>query len=147
MKAKDLMQGDYITFKDALKDGIVVPVKIVGLGYVGRGVEDEALVEINGDKSCDIIEIDDECVGIPLTPEILEKNGFEKWEQPRLTTLWAGYGKDNEDDLEVTFVESNNSISVKLDVKGSLLMTMNVNYVHELQHAFRLCGIDKEIEL
>lgn len=150
MKAKDLMQGDYITFKDALKDGIVVPVKIVGLGYVGRGVEDEALVEINGDKSCDIIEINDECVGIPLTAEILEKNGFlpsfemghetlclvsseySIYYRPVDTYLYV-FKRDNEHG-EGDFIVSDHR-------------NKNAKYVHELQHALRFCRIDKEIVL
>ena len=78
MKANELMQGDYITFKDSIEtDETPLPVKVIGIGYVWRGIENEALVEINGDETCDIIEIDDECVGIPITEKILEKN-FEK---------------------------------------------------------------------
>ena len=33
-------------------------------------------MQINGDEACDIIDIDEEIVGIPLTAEILEKNGI-----------------------------------------------------------------------
>lgn len=132
MNAKDLMIGDWVR----TEAGELI---IAGIGQKIYCRDDSG----NPTHIWEVTTIEP----IPLTPEILLKNGFEEWKQPRLTTLWTGYGKDNEDDLEVTFVESNGSTSVKLDVKGSLLMTMNVNHVHELQHAFRLCGIEKEIKL
>lgn len=58
---------------------------------------------------------------IPLTPEILEKNGF-----------------------------SRNGLHIALfDRRGGddFLGASNLQYVHELQHAMRLCGIEKEIVL
>ena len=145
MKAKDLMQGDYITFKDALKDGIVAPVKIVGLGYVGRGVEDEALVEINGDKSCDIIEIDDEFVGIPLTGEILESNGFGYRENDTLFELRHFYLGEPQFCRNMNLHIGNKKDVFWIDYNGNHIG--GIRYVHELQHAFRMLGIEKEIEL
>lgn len=140
MKAKDLMQGDYITFKDALKDGIVVPVKIVGLGYVGRGVGDEALVEINGDKSCDIIEINDECVGIPLTSEILEKIGFKKFKSPMGREYY-------EIPMDKDYIRFDTDFAGRIQGPNGNFEYKNIMFVHELQHAFRMLGIEKEIEL
>ena len=58
---------------------------------------------------------------IPLTPEILEKNGF-----------------------------SRNGLDIALfDRKGGddFVGASNLQDVHELQHALKLCGIDKEIRL
>ena len=73
---------------------------------------------------------------IPLTPEILEKNGFvydsedKLFEDiyPRISMLYAQY----------RLVE-NGGINY-----GEM---SEIKYVHQLQHALRLCGIDKEIEL
>ena len=84
---------------------------------------------------------------IPLTPEILEKNGFEKALQlsdiePFDTdeegnkyysynkTLWGWWQPDN-----IFCIPANG------------LGWLNIKYVHELQHALRLCGIEKTIEL
>lgn len=74
---------------------------------------------------------------IPLTPEILEKNGFE-----RLGTdyILMGYpfgltNPSTPDDYKDNYW---------LRVAAS---SVNIKYVHELQHALRLCGIEKEITL
>ena len=84
---------------------------------------------------------------IPLTTEILEKNGFEK-------TWQDNFVYDNEDiGLIITFhpKETNytNGIYDYIDIeKGCVTITeMPIEFVHQLQHALRLCGIEKEIEL
>lgn len=152
MKVKDLMIGDYVTFKDSIEcDNIPMKVKIVALGYQHRGEEDEALVQIDDDNAYDIVNIDNEFVGYPLTPEILEKNEFEcKHKGEALKRLyWI---------LNV----GGGSVKVKIN-RGLFLFNIfgvpfqhgfyrpfvnkHIQYVHELQHALRLCGITKEIEL
>lgn len=150
MKANELMLGDWVTFKDAVEDNNILPIKIVCIGYQYKGDEDECLVRIGSSESCDIIDIDDEIVGIPLTAEILEKNGikleevgdngistppkwrnrFEKWV---LRTQW----KD-------TFIWYDRTAKYwHLHDMGAA----KLHYVHELQNALRLCKIEKEIEL
>jgi len=78
---------------------------------------------------------------IPITPEILEKNGFEKLGYPgwiihthEYTILWRN------DYPNVLKIESYTSKYGSFD-------RFNVNYVHELQHALQLCRISKEIIL
>ena len=64
MKASELMIGDYVTFKESIEcDNIPMKVKIVALGFQYRGEEDEALVQIDDDNACDMINIDNEVVG------------------------------------------------------------------------------------
>jgi hypothetical protein len=88
---------------------------------------------------CDLNEI----FPIPLTPEILEKNGFEKTSSPK----------------RYVFEQNNNRIIV--DLKDDYLLQIiynfseyapytnyvlpHVDYVHQLQHDLRLCEIEKEI--
>lgn len=68
---------------------------------------------------------------IPLTPEILEKNGFvynnlpfvQAWEQNGLSIYGDG------------LINCGQNVSLKCQ------------YVHQLQHILRDCDIDKEIEL
>ena len=140
MKANELMQGDYITFKDSIEtDKTPLPVKVICIGYVGRGIENEALVEINGDETCDIIEIDDECVGIPITKEILEKN-FEK------KTFYGIY--DDYFDLDIREYSDGLYIVTYHSCEFNIPdQTIHVSWVHELQHFMRHCSIDKTIEL
>lgn len=121
MKANELMIGDWVTFKDCQHEN-PMPIKIIAIGFQADG-ENDCLVQINGDKACDIIEIDDEIVGIPLTAEILEKN----FPDPEI----------------VCWYPDNNTYRIIIGDNVAL----NIKYVHELQHALRLCGINKEIEL
>lgn len=86
--------------------------------------------------------------GIPLTPEILEKNGFENdfyhdesvadYHFVRL----EGYSY-REDFILVTWC--NGELNVVNDLIGEV--KIHCENIHELQHALRLCGIDKEIEI
>ena len=81
---------------------------------------------------------------IPLTTEILEKNGFdisdpevkqyhfEEDGQRYHFSLRQMYNKDNKPDGYSFFAFS--------------VLTI-IDYVHQLQLAFKLCGIDKEIVL
>jgi hypothetical protein len=82
---------------------------------------------------------------IPLTPEILEKNGFVKGE------IYEGYSS-------IVFTNGNISISwfksamwYRLRIYNALgdteLCSAIVHNVHQLQHALRLAGLGKEIEL
>lgn len=135
MKAKDLMIGDIITFKDALEDKVILPVKIMAIGYQRKGEEDEVLAQIGDDDTCDIIVIDEECVGIPLTDELLGKNGFKP----------QGTGWILEDSTgERIFNLCRISNAYCLLTAG---MTLAFQHVHELQHLFRIAGMTREIKL
>lgn len=78
---------------------------------------------------------------ISITPEILEKNGFRK------------NGKYNE--WNIGEWNDNPFIGVSLDRQSvrvrhfdnDIFIEDNVLFVHQLQHALRLAGIEKDIEL
>lgn len=78
---------------------------------------------------------------IPLTAEILEKNGFEKDARNESYYKWNWYIlQDNVSyDMETGIV--------RLFKASDLTFCHPIGYVHELQHALRLCEIDKEIVL
>ena len=77
----------------------------------------------------------DELKPIPLTPEILEKNGFTK-------------ELENGSHYRFALIDGHIKISI-LYARGVFewLGPLDFKYVHELQHALRLCGIKKEIAL
>ena len=100
---------------------------------------------------------DEHWYGIDLTPEILKKNGFKKIQI---------YG-ENQDDIFQCF---DGEIIIEIGIydpnfifihyrqetpngvnSGELSNIVKVNgekfYLHELQHALKLCGIEKEIEI
>lgn len=95
---------------------------------------------------------------IPLTAEILEKNGLRK------ITLDGEKGSKQDYYIDTNFVGYYNmndlarvhASSIVYDIKQKWLFvddnqTCRIDlmcpYVHTLQHALRLCGIDKEIVL
>lgn len=73
---------------------------------------------------------------IPLTPEILEKNGWTHYEDDKDSF----HGKDC-----VFLNQKEGGYGVCIDNVRTISGT--IHYVHELQHALRLCGIEKEIVL
>lgn len=72
----------------------------------------------------------DEIEPISLTPEILEKNGFSD-----------DYRHD-----DLSYAQScGDVIGIHIYGKNGLMEEMDFKYVHQLQHALRLCGIPREI--
>lgn len=101
---------------------------------------------------------------IPLTAEILEKNGFVREdyyygvmdEEPcfdayRCTIYKNGYKYDIEliddcgeaFDLEITHIETDEAGEEKTYTQ--LLKCLAIQHTHQLQHALRLAGIEKKI--
>lgn len=88
---------------------------------------------------------------IPLTPEILEKNGFSFCTRDGgyylYATMSCGF------DVEVILFDVvNKYASIQLhigdtDDTATYIHLMECDCVHQLQHALRLCGIDKEITI
>lgn len=124
MKATDLMIGDWI-----MADG--VPAQILSLGSKG------ATITGGLDKACHY----DNMQPIPLTPEILEKNVTHYIEREYMNFFPIG----NKDAATIIVYKRKSKQFVLLD--KSLSEVCKIKYVHELQHALRLCGIDKEIVL
>ncbi len=84
---------------------------------------------------------------IPLTPKILEKNGFIKASMINDT---PPYDKDEEGNMHFSLNEKfwgwwqpNNTFLIPANGLGWL----EFKYVHELQHILKLIGIEQEIVL
>ena len=78
----------------------------------------------------------DEIEPIPLTAELLMQNGFEKDPETGECLL-----SDYDDTFEIYW------IGTILTVQSGYgrMELVNCQYVHQLQHALRFCGIEKEI--
>lgn len=140
MTTEELMVGDYITFSDVQNDSNCPKLKVVIID------KEDVYVSIDGDPVVDVLDPKD-LAGIPLTPEILEKNGFENIS----THTIKGYDTFR---LDIEQRGFDYCITIKLKDYFKLqsyddrwYTKFGCNYVHELQHALRLCGIEKEIEL
>lgn len=86
---------------------------------------------------------------IPLTPKILEKNGFVKYNEVSDT---PPYDKDEEGNMYYSYKgehkfwgwwQPNNVYLIPVNA----MVDLEIKFVHQLQHAMRLCGINKEIEI
>ena len=158
MKATDLMIGDLI-------NGFGVVRRVTSIFGLERPEDDGLLTTMV--PGCEFPESNlsfRPCYArpIPLTKEILEKNGFKIvygfGYSDKYPTLGWGYHNGIHDycSIDVTFYDTPiNGVShlVKINrnsASGDGINTVHncdIDYVHQLQHAIRLCGIEKEIEL
>lgn len=85
---------------------------------------------------------------IPLTAEILEKNGenINRWQD--VAREWTWYNEDG-DYIELTLHAEGETCKdgFFVSANGGEYKLFTIHYVHELQHALRLCGIEKDIVL
>ena len=78
---------------------------------------------------------------IPITAEILEKNGFVK------NGEYNEWSTGNWEDIPFIGISlSRPSMRIK-DLGTDIFLDNKVVYVHQLQHALKLAGVDKEINL
>ena len=119
MKTNELMIGDWVNVSKLNK-----PIR-VGAVY-------HTMIIPNSDDDDVHASIGDEYLEpIPLTPEILEKNLATEHH-----ISWC-IGWDRKDDIHV---------EIKCEDLHAAFYGV-IDFVHELQHALRLCEIEKEIEL
>lgn len=112
MKVEDLMVGDWMYIKDY--PTITQPKQVKKEHFLRSLVEFEP---------------------IPLTQEILEKNGFGG-NKPKVKLIL-------EDTRELLYNIYEKVLTIYWN--SQIVFRSQCAYVHELQHALRLCKIDKEI--
>lgn len=151
MKANELMIGDWVAIVEPDNyHGYNAKVRIVNdeTGYIMVFIEYAHLHDV----LCDDLQ------PIPLTPEILEENGLFEHDTNRspLCVIAEAYNvvfndKDGKPYswLNIQDISSLESKRWHISIWGKCNFSISgyIGYVHELQHALRLCGIDKEIEL
>lgn len=124
MNATDLMIGDWVQVSLANKIGQIYRIDMA------NGIGNEYAALIDGDFDCADLK------PIPLTTEILEKNGFKK--------------EIDEDKIHNRYTLTENSTAFSIKYALSVFQwfyPIDIKYVHELQHIMKLCGINKEIVL
>ncbi len=136
MKATDLMLGDWVTGKKWREN----PFKLTRIND-----NEKYFYGITADGSRVGPFFLEELEPIPLTPEILEKNGFES-----IITVFNGltyqYVSKEECRVRVFVNDKNIATCIEIDSKDCWL-NYDCSFVHELQHALKVCRIKKEIEL
>lgn len=141
MKAEELQIGDWVLWKNKpVQIAQISGIKYsfghidVGLAHCGSGFL----------ESHDIKSISP----IPITPEILKKNGFV------IKRNWAQLGNFGDSPLimwhfedDVTTRDFRHELEIHQLDTGKVHIRIKCDYVHQLQQLFRICGISKEIEL
>jgi hypothetical protein len=126
MRATEIMISDYLYYK-----GQIIKIESITKKKVGYHTKvNECCMHYA--RLCD-------CKPIPLTPEILEKNGWRSM-------------KNGSGDFILTKPMAGNSATITKTINGyeishGAFNGLGIHYVNQLQHALRLCGIEKEIEL
>jgi len=121
LSCKDLMVGDWVRIKITQHNTTVTNID-------ANSVYTEAAFPIRYD----------EIEPISLTPEILEKNGFEYFHKN-----YSSLSYDHPFKLKMTNWPDENGLGGLWTISNII----EIRFVHQLQHALRLCGIEKTIEL
>lgn len=136
MKANELMIGDWVR----LQYNHFITEELVTKDFQVIEIHDGAKTNYiwGKDGNMGIVE---HIQPIPLTKEILEKNGFAVHRQfATFTEYWLDIPQKWVRVAPNSYIEIYNGENKNVHIEGKV-------YVHEFQHALRLCGIDKEIVL
>lgn len=126
MKVTELMIGDYVKYQEH----IYIIEEISTKGWVHL-IHPETKIRINmtSDYIIDLLE------PVPLTPEILKANGFEQN---------INYEDDYSFEDTTIIFKHNDKYLFTASINGSKgMLYLCANYVHELQHAFKICGLNE----
>lgn len=151
MKAKELMINDWVKIDEPDKyAGSYGRIK----SLYHHKEEDSAYFDvfIFGEKGLLMTDVCcDDLRPVPITKEMLKKNGFSNNE------IWHNSFIDIENyhiDVQFGYGGKVDNIRIRENGKDSVIPSEKTNlylahieYLHELQHAMKLCGIDKKFEL
>ena len=150
MKPEELMIGDWVCYSKANK----YYTRVNEIRHTEAPLDDQWYIE--GMRS-DNDKINPNALEyfavemlspVPLTPEILKKNGFEYYDNPvkvlMTNTINGHYVEIRLDRKEIAiwYDYDKNNDSVYSDCLFPLPY-----WLHDFQHALRLCGINKEITI
>lgn len=138
MKATDLMVGDYVKYLGNIY--IVEEISIKGWVHLIYP-KTKSRLNLPSDYIIDLLE------PILFTPEILKLNGFNEVSSGiyvydikyklNIGVLFLPNAKEGESKIVM-----NINCSSLHENGSNILHTCDINYVHELQHAFRLCNLN-----
>ena len=137
MKANELMIGDWVYLPSIISDD-KFPVQVLE-------IQDDCIKYYGGGKKRMVLF--EHIEPIHLTPEILEKNGFitndeqGNWKGYRIYSL---FNTNKGCIFMLKLYEKDSIVEISLDMSPYYIV---FKFVHQLQHALRLCGIEKTIEL
>ena len=154
---EDLMVGDFVYLINTshnvsfLENGVIqdegyttirIPIKITTVS--------ENCVSYYSNKLESYVTLSFEDIEpIPVTPEILEKNEFKNIDNMYPFPTFRSDDKEKYFCITIGFPEGDTTRRkhpfIEINGKNIFVEYIKINFVHELQHALKLCGIDKEI--
>lgn len=145
LKISDLSVGDWVGFEMA---NLSIEGDDIATAFVEKIKKPARIKSILGDQDLILAEVDnvdnfgtiylklENISPIPITAEILERNGFECIEEDADTAL---YGTPS-----CSIFHTKGTLRYRFETPQASVVCWNI---HQLQHALRLAGIDKEINL
>ena len=128
LKISDLSVGDWVRYRD-------INGRIERLGVVGDEERLCIAVESAAGSKYQFVYIEN-IEPIPITAEILEKNGWERNEEDEYMEYYG--------DPTSGIAHTKGTYHYRLEVPD---VSAVCYFVHQLQHALRLAGVEKEINL
>lgn len=131
IKTKELMLGNWVLSGAKTQ----FPMYVTGI------FDDVAYLDFEGNEGDIWEEKEEDMFPVPLTKEILLKNGFTK--RKMLGYTYHFYYEYYTDDIVI-------KITALYNCDFSVLMfgrAMNVNYVHELQNLLTFAGVEMEFKI
>ena len=152
MKATDLMLYDWVLHYTI---GVARVVSLDYFSSIKKPREGIGLMSRDTEWKINITNpLEKSIYGIPLTSEILMKNGFIRRESVALGWVYTYLWFDEQEDKELENEHYFNLSPDPYEGTGfhwvpemSAVSALCIRYVHELQHIMRLCGIKKEITI
>lgn len=148
LSCKDLIVGDWVI--PHIFDSKLEPSKIIGIhynSYKGKDYVDWVDCEVWDELSLNDIE------PIPLTAEILEKNGWKHEFDKTDYMVKYNLGEEGKDCWMMWAIKEHNLDIQRQDEKLDMYnlkvskVVIPCDYVHQIQHAFSLVGINKDFIL
>ena len=135
MKINELQIGNWVYESESTQ----FPMFVTGILKDSDGNGGEVYLEFEGNEG-DIWEVNiEDARPIPITEDILANNGFEKH-----TSYWnESHNYFKLPDKRFVLLSVMNGDEILYRLRG---MGINIKYVHELQNAMRMAGIEWEVQ-
>lgn len=137
LKISDLSAGDWVRHKG--KEYTIASIYMAAEGYPHE-------VALTHQGICCGLAYIDHLEPIPITPEILEANGFEKHCGGIFRYEWMWQGESSGITL-CSFDEELWFVDLFFKEGKDIMCNIPTFSVHQLQHILRLTGMEKEIKL